>query len=79
MYACRNVALQKAHLDRFPYCAWLDGLVASAPVIPWPKGYGAYLDWSNSCLGKDIRLARLSKSPFANPSILFFVKELVSR
>lgn len=74
-----RLALQKAHLDRFPHIGLVGGLVRFGGDSVAGRGYGAYVDWTNSLVSEeDIRLARFVESPFANPSIMFR-KELVSR
>ncbi len=74
-----RLALQKAHLDRHPRIGLVGGLVRFGGDPQAGKGYGAYVDWTNSLVSEeDIRLARFVESPFANPSIMFR-KELVSR
>lgn len=74
-----RLALQKAHLDRYPHIGLVGGLVRFGGDSVAGKGYGAYVDWTNSLVSEeDIRLGRFIESPFANPSIMFR-KELVSR
>ena len=74
-----RLAVQKSHLDRHPYIGLVGGLVRFGGDPLAGKGYGAYVDWTNSLVSEeDIRLGRFVESPFANPSIMFR-KELVSR
>lgn len=74
-----RLALQQAHLDRHLHIGLVGGLVRFGGDPLAGKGYGAYVDWTNSLVSEEeIRLARFVESPFANPSIMFR-KELVSR